>query len=159
MAKSKHLSYQQALVRLEQYCSYQERCHQETRFKLVQLGVRGDALEEIMTHLIQKGFLDETRFASAYARGKLRNNQWGWNKIRQELKRRQISDHNLTLARAELEENDYAKVLRMVLEKKRTALMRQPLHVQKAKLFKFAYGRGFESELISPMLKEMLPKN
>ncbi len=48
----KYITPELALVKLQQYCAYQERCHQEVRSKLIELGIYGDALEEIIAQLI-----------------------------------------------------------------------------------------------------------
>ena len=70
------------LSKIRKYCDYQERCHQEVRYQLIKLGARGDILEKIIGQLVEEGFLDEERFARAFARGKFRNNLWGRQKIR-----------------------------------------------------------------------------
>ena len=89
----KYISPEDALAKLQRYCAYQDRCHQEVRTKLIDLGVFGDTLEEIITDLIKDNFLNEERFARSYARGKFRMRKWGRIKIRQELKLRKISDY------------------------------------------------------------------
>ena len=76
-----------ALIQMQQFCAYQDRCHSEVRSKLLKLHVYGDDLEEIMAELIQDNFLDELRYAKSFARGKFRMNHWGKHKIRNELQR------------------------------------------------------------------------
>ena len=49
----------EALKKLQKYCAYQDRCHQEVRSKLLDLGVRGYDLEDIMARLIEENFLNE----------------------------------------------------------------------------------------------------
>jgi len=51
------------LLKMQRYCSYQDRCHQEVRYKLVALKVYGDQLEEVMSQLIQDGYLSDERYA------------------------------------------------------------------------------------------------
>ncbi len=145
---AKATTYQDALPKIEQYCAYQERCHQEVRFRLLKMGLRGDDLENLIVHLVENGFLDETRFAKAYARGKLRNNGWGWHRISMELKRKQISDYNLQQAKSELDPEEYQTILREMLNKKNLTLNEKQISVRREKLFRFAYGRGFEADVI-----------
>ena len=55
------------LNKLRHYCAYQERCHEEVRTKLLSLKVYGDRLEEVISQLVQEDFLNEERYAKAYA--------------------------------------------------------------------------------------------
>ena len=79
-SKKKWLSTEEALLKMQQYCVYQDRCHQEVRSKLLDLGVYGDRLEEIIARLIAENFLNEERFARSFARGKFRMKQWKFRK-------------------------------------------------------------------------------
>lgn len=141
-----------ALDKMKKYCAYQERCHQEVRYKLVAIGIRGDILESILSQLIEEGFLDEERFARAYARGKFRNNQWGMLKITRELTRKNIGTYLQKKAREEIDPDDYQLTLRNLLTHKKSTLLSYPDDVQKLKLFKYAYQKGFEPELIYELL-------
>ena len=122
MPQKKHLTYQEALSKLEHYCAYQERCHHDVRYKLVSLGIRGDELEQIISHLVQENYLDETRYAKAFSRGKLRMNAWGWQKIRLALKRKHISEYDVDQAKKEMADVGYRQVLATVLHKKNDQL-------------------------------------
>lgn len=67
----KHLTKQEGLQKLQRYCAYQDRCHQGVRSKLIELGIYGDDLEEIIVELIEENFLNEERFARSYAQGQI----------------------------------------------------------------------------------------
>jgi len=60
---NKYLSQDQALAKIQRYCVFQDRCHAEVRSKLIEWGVYGDTLEEILSTLISDNFLNEERFA------------------------------------------------------------------------------------------------
>ena len=107
-----------ALSKLQKYCAYQERCHQEVRSKLIELKIYGDDLEEIIAELISDNFLNEERFAIAYAGGKFRMKKWGKVRIRIELKKRKISDYCIKKAMQEIDEEGYMEGLYKVIEKK-----------------------------------------
>lgn len=72
------LSKEEALAKMQRHCAYQDRCHQEVRGQLLDMGLYGGWLEEIMVQLIEENFLNEERFA----RGKFRIKHWGRNRIR-----------------------------------------------------------------------------
>jgi len=46
------LTQSQALIRLQKYCAYQDRCHSEVRSKIMEVGVFGEDLENIIVLLI-----------------------------------------------------------------------------------------------------------
>ncbi|MBC7862728.1 MAG: RecX family transcriptional regulator, partial [Bacteroidia bacterium] len=51
-----------ALEKLRAWCSYQERCQQEARDKLYELGLWTDAVESIISNLISENYINEERF-------------------------------------------------------------------------------------------------
>ena len=67
----------QAFLKMASFCAYQERCHQEVREKLQTFQLTTDELEEVIVLLIQDNFLNEQRFAIAFAGGKFRVKDWG----------------------------------------------------------------------------------
>lgn len=150
----KYISKSDALVKLQRYCAYQDRCHSEVRTKLIELGCYGQDLEEVIAHLIEEKFLDEERFARSFARGKFRMKQWGRNRILQELKQRQISDYCIRKAMEEINEQDYLKTLKEVLEKRATQIAEPDDFARKGKLAQYAMSRGFEGELVWKLLAE-----
>ena len=149
------VSKEEALAKMQRYCAYQERCHEEVRSKLLNMGVYNDWREEIIVQLIEENFLNEERFARAFARGKFRIKQWGRNRIRQELKKRKISDYCVRMAMDEIEEQDYRHTLEAALMKKNISLIEEDPYRRKSKLARYAISRGFESELAWQLINEM----
>ena len=107
----KYISQQEALISLQKYCAYQERCHREVRTKLLSLGIYGEHLEEIIGNLIEEDYLNELRFAKTYARGKFRMKAWGRIKIIQSLKQKGITDYCIKEAMKEINIDDYKDCL------------------------------------------------
>ena len=149
------VSKEEALAKLQRYCAYQERCHEEVRSKLLDMGIYSDWREEIIVQLIEENFLNEERFARSFARGKFRIKQWGRNRIRQELKKRKISDYCVRKAMEEIEEADYRSTLETALVKKNISLDEEDAYQRKAKLARYAVSRGFESELAWQLINDM----
>lgn len=151
----KYLSKADALAKLQSFCAYQERCHQEVRAKLLDLGIYGDDLEEIIASLIQDNFLNEGRFACFFARGKFRMKQWGRNRIGKELRMRGISAYCIGKAMEEINDEEYLKTLHEVLAKRAGQLNREDDFAKRNKLAKYAIQRGFEPELVWEALKKI----
>src|SRR5690606_20498848 len=94
----KELSVDEALKKLEYYCSYQDRCYKEVVARLKALGMYETAIDHIIQQLVKNNFLNEERFAQSFARGKHRIKGWGKRRIEQELKFREISAYNIKTA-------------------------------------------------------------
>lgn len=157
--QKKYLTKAQALKKLQRYCAYQDRCHSEVRSKLIELGVYGDTLEEVMAELILERFLDEERFAKSYVRGKFRLKKWGRIRIKQELRLRKISVYCTKKGLEEIEEDEYLACLRTILEKKIQDYARKDDdYTSHQKAAVYANGRGYEYPLIWEILREMRSK-
>ncbi len=76
--------------KMAKYCLYQDRCHWEVEKKLREFDLIPEAKDEILYKLIHYGFLNEERFVHSFVRGKVNQKMWGRNRLRQELKLRQI---------------------------------------------------------------------
>ena len=146
-----------ALEKLQHFCAYKERCHSEVRSKLIKLEVYGDSLEEIMSALIQDDFLNEERYAKAYVSGKYRINQWGKNKIVMNLKSKRISDYCIRKGLEVINQEEYFDNLVSLLQKQKRIYSNKPLndYQLKSKLFQFAMGKGYETEVIKMALDEL----
>jgi regulatory protein len=153
----KRYSLQEAKEKIRRYCAYQERAHQEVRSKLFEYGLYGDDLEGILADLITDGFLNEERFAKAFAGGKFRMKKWGKIKIVHALEAKGITARCIQAGLKEIDENDYAKALRSFLEKKINEADEENLYAKRDKLSKAAILKGYEPELVWSVLRELLP--
>ncbi len=137
----------EAKIRAGHYCAYRERTQQEVRDKLYDLGLHREEVEEVLTELISEGYVNEERFAKAYAGGKFRLKKWGRNKIIHELERRHITSYCIDKAMEEIPEEDYLQVLRELIDKKLAQTHGNP-YIVKNKVARFMIGKGFEPEIV-----------
>lgn len=144
----------EALSKLQRYCAYQDRCHQEVRSKLLDLEIYGDDLEDIMASLIGDNFLNEERFAQSYVRGKFRIKKWGRIKIKIELKRKNISEYCQKKGLAEINENEYIKTIYELIEKKGKTIKAKNDYEKKRKIAAYLMRKGYESHLVWECLKD-----
>ena len=133
MNKKEFVSVKEATKKLEHYCAYQERCHKEVAQKLRDLGMIPDAIDHIITHLIQENYLNEERFAKSFARGKFRVKKWGRNRIVNELKQRNLSDYVIKSAMKEIDQEDYLNILDELALKRVAEIKETNLHKKKKK--------------------------
>lgn len=120
----------------------------------------------VISVLVSEKFIDDTRFANAFVRDKLKFNGWGKQKIVYKLKSLGITDGVITDA---LQENYYGsadgevydlsgqKVLEKLLDKKWKSLKaEEPLHSKKIKCIRFALSRGFEYDSIMAIMGKIV---
>ncbi len=157
----KTLTPEQAYVKIRHYCAFQERTHQEVKMKLHGYGVGWTDISEIVSKLIEEGFLNEERFAAAFVGGKFRIKQWGRKKIEMELKKKQVSDYNIRVAlRDEIDPLEYEQTIMKIIEKKWRSIRPESdsNFTKQAKTRAYLFQRGFESNLVGLVLKKFLEK-
>ena len=150
----KGLTSEQALQKLKYYCAYQERCHSEVKEKLYSLAVSKKDRDGIIAALIEENYLNEERFAIAFAGGKFRMKQWGRVKIKHELRQIQVSDYSIKKALKQINEADYLKTLNKLAKGKYTALKNELPGIRKKKTMAYLMGKGFEGELVSGVVEK-----
>lgn len=142
-----------ARAKAEHYCTYQDRSQQEVRDKLYGFGLWPEAVENIISQLITSGYLNEERFANAYARGKFSQKAWGKVKIKQGLKLKKVPDVLIKKALQTIDGDDYIQTLQHILTRKAALLNEKDTFKRRYKLQQYALGRGYESDLIADVLK------
>jgi len=150
----KFYSREEAYRKALDYCAMQERCHQEVRDKLYYWGLHSEDVEALISQLITEGYLNEERFAIAFAGGKFRIIKYGRVKIKNELKLRKVSDYCIRQALAAIDEDDYLNTLNVLIDKKDRETRETNEYKRKNKLALYAIGRGFESELVWDVIGE-----
>lgn len=144
------LTPDEALVRLENFCAYRERCPREVRRKMTELNLEGETAEQVWQVLVGDGYVDEERFALAFAGGKFRTNHWGRVRIRLELQQRAIPPHLIQRGLEAIDEAEYLAVLQELLTKKYKQYRSDPN--ARAKVATSLIRAGFEPELVFQQL-------
>jgi len=143
---------------LERYCVYQDRCHKEIRTKLKEMRMIPEAVDLVITHLIEHNFLNEERFAKAFARGKFNHKSWGKQRIVRELKQREISAFNIKTALLEIPDEEYMVVFDTLSRKRIKQLsLEKNKYKKRKKLADYLFYRGWESDLVYEKVREMVP--
>lgn len=151
--KRKFFTPQQGLIKAQKYCAYQERCQQEVRGKLYEWGIKKDDLENIISNLISDDFINEERFARAYARGKFRIKKWGRIKIKAALKGFDISSYCIKQAMKEINNEEYISTLKELIKKTYKGKMNTLSLPQQYALAKKIMSKGYEQDIIWDVLK------
>ncbi len=145
--QKKEISAQSALSKVMFICSRQEKCCSDIRKKLRDWNLSYDDQDEIIQTLIDEKFINEERYTNFYVRDKFRFNKWGKIKISHHLKQKQIPDHLIENALDQINEEDYKESLDDILSHKIKSIKEDDPYQLRAKLYRFAQSRGFESHL------------
>lgn len=146
---------QQAKAKAQHYCAYQERSQQEVRDKLYAWGLHREDVENMIAELIEDGFLNEDRFAKAYALGKFRMKGWGKQKITQGLRAKNVSDRLIKEALLLIEDENYLKEGIKIAYKKIKTLKNEDSNSKRQKIYKFLLSKGYENDIIIKILKKI----
>jgi regulatory protein len=153
---TKRFTPSEALSRIYRYCAYQERSHSEVKNKLFSFGLHSDDVDQILSRLITEGFVNEERFAKAFAGGKFRMQKWGRIKIENELNALGLSSKCIQRGMKEILDDDYERTLQQLLKKKNNITSEADPFKKRNKLAQYAIGRGYEPDLVWRMIKEIL---
>jgi regulatory protein len=151
----KRLTPHQAWEKIKHYCAYQERCHEEVKQKLYGYGLYTTDVDQLIGKLIEENYLNEERFAIAFAGGKFRMKHWGRVRIAHEMKQKRISSYNIKMALNTIDTADYRNTLQKLAAKKNSELKGGTALERKAKLFHYLQHKGFEHPLISEAIKAL----
>lgn len=154
---AKILTPPEALHRAAALCSSAEHCTADIREKLARWGVTEADSRTIIDRLVQERFIDEQRYAVAFVKDKFRFSGWGRIKMRYALQQKRIDGSDIDHALATLDEEQYNDRLLELLQAKSRSIRDDDPEARRAKLFRFATSRGFESALIFNALKQVAP--
>lgn len=157
MLFSTRLSKEEALKKIQNYCSYQERSHNEVKDKLFSFRLFKSEVDELISSLIENNYLNEERFAKQFAGGKFRIKHWGRKKIVYELQLKGVNKANIKLGLKEINEEEYFAMLKKLATKKWNELKGHKASKQ-AKVYAYLLQKGYESNLISTVVSDLAGK-
>ncbi len=143
------------LERLQRQCARMESCTFDVRRKAVK-AMEGDvdAADRIVSSLVKDRFVDDRRYAAAFAREKSTLQGWGTVKIRFQLRGKGIPEETVHAALAEIDEGKAASKLEKVVADKYRLLREDPQC--RLKLLKFALGRGYNYDEASAAVEKAM---
>ncbi len=147
---------EQALNILAEQCSKKEICSKDARQKLIKWEIQEEDIKKIMSFLLEHKFIDDERFARIYTEDKFRFNHWGKQKITMMLRQKGISQDIIDEALSIIPTDNYTEHCMELLQQKYRTLTEQDPYKLKAKLTRFAVGRGFDYDTVSKCLFQLL---
>ena len=153
---AKPLSPDQVLDKMAKYCAYQERCVKDVTEKLKTFELTQREKDEILDYLIDNRFVNNTRFAQAFVKGKINQSGCGLNKIRFHLMQKGIDKEIIDEALQTYDEEAYRQRLIDVLKIKAKTVNAENDFERNRKLAAYAMQKGFEANLVWEVIKEGL---
>jgi regulatory protein len=141
--------------RMRALCSRREYCRKDV-LKKVMTALDGDAAkaEEVVGKLVEERYVDDRRYAAAFARDKASIAGWGAAKIRYMLAAKGVDREIIASALEEIDVNRADARLEKLMENKARSLKDDPQ--RRIKLLRFGVGRGYAYEEVSSMIDRIL---
>lgn len=140
--------FERYLSKAQAYCSRAEKCESDVRTYLYKQHVDSETIEKIVDSLRDDKFVDNERYARAFVSDAFKFNKWGRLKIRQALLAKGISDKIMAEPLSEIDETEYMSLLESLVQSKLKSVRGDDEYKVKASVFRFAYSRGFEPDLV-----------
>ena len=158
LKRSVPLTYENALSRAAGLCAKCEQCTPDILKKLSAWGLSASDANKVVKRLEELKFIDDVRFAQAYAHDKLHFSGWGRRKIQQGLWVKRLSPSVIETACEDFDDEEEAQAYRSialrVMKAKARQLKEWPLSREsKIKIIKFAMTRGFEYPLVADIMR------
>lgn len=145
-----------ALARAAALCDRAETCSSEIEARLSRWGLEEDDIRAVLGKLIELGYVDDRRYARAFAHSKMAYSGWGKFKISMGLRAKGIGRELISEALDMLDLEEYEAVAeRVVRAKLRQTGGNAADYTTRMKVLRFAAGRGFETQLIVSILQNI----
>ncbi len=146
--KKKPITEQEALQKLSALCARAEHSSGEMLEKMRRWQLSEDARERVLDRLIDEKFVDDERFARLFVREKIRFDRWGRRKIEQALYQKGVASDISRRVLDEVDDEAYVAELKKLIAAKRRSVQAESDYELRAKLTKYALGRGFDYNVI-----------
>lgn len=146
--------FSRCLSRLQKLCSKAEYCTSDVYRKAMKdLDGDAEAAARVVASLVEEKYVDDVRYAEAFAREKAGLQGWGPVKIRFQLRAKGISEETIAAALEEVEPEKAADRLMRLLAGKARALEGDPQF--RLKMLKYGLSRGYEYDTVEEALKKI----
>lgn len=143
-------SFEEILAKMMRFCSYQERSEWEISQKVKEYGLASADTDQLLNILKEENFIDETRFATAFVRGKLKVKKWGIYKIKQGLIAKGVKPSIVSEALKTIDYELYLENLKVLFQQKAKTLGNS--RNERAKIYRYLLSKGYESKLVMEIL-------
>ena len=141
-------AFASAKIKIAKYCAYQERAHTEVERKLYSFGLSSSQVQELLAWLITENYVNEERYAIAFAGGKFRIKKWGKLKITRHLEQKKITHYNIDNALANIDDQDYLNTIQLLIRQKWKNTTADNVYELRNKVARYVITKGFEPDQV-----------
>jgi regulatory protein len=149
---AKNMLLNAALSKAMALCAEREWCYSDMRQKITLWGIKENDTEKILNNLTDGKFIDEERYAVAFANDRFRHNKWGRIKISSALKMKRIPEELIRSALGTIDDTEYLDLLKSIIEKQRKSIKAKNEYDLKGKILRHCLSKGFESHMVYDLL-------
>ena len=149
-------SFSEAIIKIESWCAYQDRCTFEVEQKLTSWNIPLEQQFEIINHLLSNRFLDDKRFVESFVSGKFKIKRWGKLKIKHHLIQKRIDKQAIQTGLQTIDMDLYLETLKVLAQKKfLEKKAKEDIWAIKRRVFAYLASKGYESDLIHETVAEV----
>lgn len=137
-------------------CSKREYCSSDIAARIEQWGERDKSVtDRIIERLKAERFIDDSRYCRAFVLDHFRYQRWGRKKIMMSLKMKRLAGEAISVGLGAIEEEEYRRVLREIIENHRKSIKAKNRFDLKNKLLRHALAKGYESDLVFEVINSL----
>ena len=142
------LTPRQILLKAQRWCASAERCAADVHARILAWGGDERTAAEVIASLRAERYLDDRRYCRAFVLDRWRFCGWGRVKLREALRHKGLPGGCIEEALGEIDEREYISGLRSLIARKAEGLTAASEYERRAKLARYAAGKGYELELV-----------
>lgn len=147
---------EELLQRAMRVCSGREYCISDISALIQRWGADDSETREwIIRKLIDEKFIDEQRYSRAFVIDHFRHQHWGKVKITMGLRGKKLDPAAIASGLEAIDDEEYLALLRKIIEEQKRKIKTRSRMELKGKLLRHALGKGFESNLVYDVIKEV----
>ena len=154
--KKKVKTPEQALAALMRLCARAEKSQEDARRLMRGWGVAEKDAEQVLGRLVRDRFIDDSRYAEAFVREKLRLSGWGEYKIRTALQRKGVSKERIDAALSQADRPAMGERLAQQLERKARTVKYTSQYELTTKLIRYGLSLGYDYEAVMDAASAMV---
>lgn len=147
---------EQALASLMRLCARAEKSSGDAMRLMKGWGVDPGEARKVLDRLLSDRFIDDRRYAEAYAREKTGLNGWGAFKIRRMLVSKGLAKDIIDPVLAALDKPSAEVRLREMLERKKRSAKAANAYELKGKLMRYGMGLGYDYESVQSVVEQVV---
>ena len=150
-------SFSEAIIKIESWCAYQDRCTFEVEQKLTSWNIPIEQQTEIINQLQSNRFLDDKRFVASFISGKFKIKRWGKIKIKHHLIQKRIDKLTILEGLKAIDLDTYLDTMRHLAQRKFSEKKsKDDLWAIRRRVSTYLASKGYESDLIHEVVAEVV---